>query len=552
MKIFIGGSTYLTGQGPASGVGVAVDGDAIVAVGTDAEIRALAAPDAEVIDLAGGLLSPSFVDSHLHPVMGGLELGQCNLVPAGNREECLQLIRDYVEAYPDREWVVGGGWQMSWFPGGTPTKDLLDEICPDRPVSLSNADHHGTWVNSLALELAGVTAQTPDPVDGRIERDADGNPAGTLHEGAAYIVDTLRPDETFDSLYAALLRAQAHCFALGITGWQDAGVVIRDGIDHLDVYRRAVESGDLKARVTGALWYDRQGGEHQVEELFARRASIDADAARFDVGTVKIMLDGVVENFTAALSKPYLDACGHETHNSGLSFIDPEMLKRIVTRLDGGGTQLHFHALGDRAVTEALDALQAAAEANGGADHRHSLAHLQVVQRRDVERFAELGAIANIQPYWARNEDQMSLLTLPFIDPELATRQYPFHDFIDSGVRLAGGSDWPVSSADPLAAIQVAVTRISEIAALEKEAFIPEQAIPMTAAWDAYTSGSAFLNHRDHLTGSIEVGKLADLVVLSANPFATPPRSIIESRVLSTWIGGEQVYAAPASTAPAP
>lgn len=542
MKAFIGGSTYITGHGPAIGIGVAVDGDTIVQVGPDAEIAALVSDPHDIVDLAGGLLSPGFVDSHLHPAMGGLELGQCNLVPASGREECLAIIRDYVAAHPEDEWIVGGGWQMSWFPGGTPTRELLDEICPDRPVSLANADHHGTWVNSLALQLAGITAETPDPIDGRIERDEEGNAAGTLHEGAAYLVDELRPAYSFEELYAALLRAQQHCFELGITGWQDAAVVDRDGVDHLDVYRQAIESGDLKARVSGALWYERERGEPQVDDLIARRATVVADPAVFDAGTVKIMVDGIAENFTAAMSKPYLDACGHETGNSGLSFVDPEALKRVVSRLDASGAQLHFHALGDRAVTEALDALQVAVEANGEGDNRHSLAHLQIVQSRDVERFAEVSAVANIQPYWARNEAQMTELTLPFLDPDLAARQYPFHDFVERGVRLAGGSDWPVSSANPLAGMQVAVTRIAEIAEEAKEPFIPEQAISLVDAWDAYTIGSSYLNHRDHLTGSIEVGKLADLVVLSSDPFSTEPRSITKSRVVSTWIGGEQVY----------
>lgn len=542
MKVFVGGSTYLTGRGPAQGIGVAVDGDAIVAVGPDAEFARLVDDGAEVIDLKGGLLSPSFQDSHLHPIMGGLELGQCNLVPAANRDECIELIRNYVDRYPDREWVVGGGWQMSWFPGGTPTRQLLDEICEDRPISLSNADHHGTWVNTLALKLAGITAQTPDPDDGRIERDAEGGPSGTLHEGAARLVDQFRPPRTFDELYAALLRAQEHCLSLGITGWQDAAVTIEGDIDVVDVYLRAVSSAELKARVTAALWYDRQKPESQVDELLARRSGVPADPARFDAGTVKIMMDGVAENFTAAMSKPYLDACGHETSNRGISFIAPDVLKRIVQKLDASGVQLHFHALGDRAVTESLDALEAAVLANGTADHRHSLAHLQVVQRDDVHRFADLGAVANLQPYWARNEDQMSELTLPFLDAQLAQRQYPFQDFVDESVPLAGGSDWPVSSANPLAAIQVAVTRIAEVAIAEREPFIPEQAISTVAAWDAYTIGSSRLNHRDEITGSIEVGKRADLVVLSSNPFAGPPRSIVESRVVSTWIDGECVY----------
>ncbi|HWI30049.1 MAG TPA: amidohydrolase [Microbacterium sp.] len=515
-----------------------------MAVAPDAEIRDLGSPDGRVVDLAGGLVSASFVDSHLHPIMGGFELGQCNLVGAADAEECKALIRAYVDAHPDDEWIVGGGWQLSWFPGGTPTSDILDEICPDRPVSLANADHHGSWVNSRALALAGITAETPDPVDGRIERSADGAPSGTLHEGAAYLVDRVRPAVSPDELYAALLRAQEHCLALGITGWQDAAVQVRDGVDHLDVYRRALRDGSLKARVTAALWYDRQESEDQVAALLERRASVDEDPARFDADSVKIMVDGIAENFTAAMTQPYRDACGHETTNAGLSFVDVEVLGRVVAALDAAGTQVHFHALGDRAVVEALDAVANAARQNGTTGRRHHLAHVQVVQSADVRRFAELGAVANIQPYWARNEAQMTELTLPFLHPDLATRQYPFAEFAAAGVRLAGGSDWPVSSADPLAGMQVAVTRVAEVADEAKEPFLPEQALTLVQAWDAYTVGSSFVNRRENLTGAIAEGMLADLVVLAVNPFTVEPREIADCRVASTWIGGEPVYEA--------
>lgn len=547
MPIFVGGSTYITGRGPVVGMGVAVHGERIALVAPDDEVRAFGSPDGVVVDLDGGLLSPSFVDSHLHPVMAGLELGQCNLVGARDADEAVQRIRAYVESHPDDEWIVGGGWQMSWFPGGTPTAELLDAICADRPVSIANADHHGTWVNSAALALAGITSETPDPIDGRIERIADGSPAGTLHEGAAYLVDRLRPSLTEDDLYQALLKAQQHCFALGITGWQDAAVPIRDGIDFLDLYRRALREGTLKARVTAALWFDRQQPESQVEDLLARRASVTEDPARFDADTVKIMVDGVAENFTAAMSLPYRDACGHETTNAGLSFVATDVLGRVVAALDAAGTQLHFHALGDRAVTETLDALADATAENRSSGLRHNLAHLQVVQKADVARFAELGAVANMQPYWARNEAQMSELTLPFLHPALADRQYPFAEFAAAGVPLAGGSDWPVSSANPLAGIQVAVTRIAEIAEDAKEPFLPEQALTLRDAWEAYTVGSNYINRRDHIVGTIAVGKLADLAVLAIDPFAVAPREIAAIPVISTWIGGERVYMADAA-----
>ncbi|MGW7522141.1 amidohydrolase [Streptomyces sp. NPDC054783] len=535
--LFTGGPV-LTADGRTA-TAVAVTGDRITAVGHD-ELRGLAGPRTDVVDLAGRLLLPGFQDAHVHPVPAGLELGQCDLSGTTTAEETVATVRAYAEAHPEREWILGGGWSMEAFAGGTPTKELLDAVVPDRPVYLPNRDHHGAWVNSRALQLAGIGRDTPDPADGRIERDAAGEPGGTLQEGAMQLVGRLTPPATPADRLAALLHAQRHLHALGITAWQDALVGDFLGMDDpAEAYRAAARDGSLTARVRGALWWDRERGAEQIPELVEKRAALSH--GRFRAGTVKLMLDGVAENGTAALLDPYLDRCGCATANRGKSFVDPEQLPEYVTELDALGFQCHFHALGDRAVRDALDAVETARAANGPGDTRPHLAHLQVVHPDDVPRFARLGATANIQPLWAAHEPQMDELTIPFLGAERAAWQYPFGALLRSGARLAAGSDWPVSSPDPLQGVHVAVNRVEPGGS--GPVFLPHERLGLADALTAYTAGSAYVNHLDD-TGRVAVGALADLVVLDRDPFAGPPEAIAETAVALTYVGGERVYAA--------
>lgn len=534
-----------TGTGePLRGHAVAVSGDRILAVLPEPEASALIDERTRVVDLGGALLSPGFQDAHVHPVSAGVELLMCNLAEATDAADAVARVKAYADANPDEAWIQGGGWSMDHFPGGAPVRALLDAVVPDRPVLLMSRDHHSTWANTAAITAAGIDASTPDPADGRVERESDGTPAGTFHEGAGDLFDHVRPPIGADLAYAGLLRAQEELLALGITGWQDAWVGSGLGgvQDVASVYRRALAEGTLRAHVVGAQWWERSGGLEQVGEMAARRAEFAAlDHGRFTLGTTKIMVDGVAENQTAAMLTPYRDVHGHDTANSGLSFIDPALLRDIVTQLDAAGFQVHFHALGDRAVREALDAVEAAREANGPSDGRHHLAHLQVVEERETARFAELDAVANIQALWATHEDQIDELTLPFLQDGAEARQYPFGDLVRHGARLAAGSDWPVSSADPMDAIHIAVTRVAP--GLDAEPLGgPHQRLDLATAMAAYTSGTAWVNHRDHDTGYVREGYLANLVVLDPDPFALPADEIHRSTVVSTWIEGEPVY----------
>jgi len=530
----------------SGGAAVAVRGGRVVAVGAhgDRDVRDAAGPGREVVDLNGRALLPGFQDAHAHPAFAGLTMVRCNLIGAQSLDEALARIARYIAGHPDAEWIAGSGWRMEWFASGTPSRQLLDQHTGGRPAFLVNRDVHGAWANTRALELAGIGPGTPDPPDGRIEREADGGPQGTLHEGAATLVGRHVPAASLEEKVQGLLLAQEHLHARGITAWQDA--IVGDYLgnpDPLPAYLAAAQAGKLTARVRGALWWDRHRGGDQFEELLARRE--EGQAGRFTAGTVKIMQDGVAENFTAGMIEEYLDSCGCQGGGRGLSYVPPDVLREQVTRLDAAGFQVHLHAIGDRAVREALDAVQAARTANGPSGGRHHIAHLQVMHPADVPRFAALGVTANIQALWAAHEPQMDELTIPFLGPERAGRQYLFGDLLRSGARLAAGSDWAVSSANPMRAVHVAVNRsLPGAVGAEAEPFLPAQGLELAEALAAYTAGSAYVNHLDGDggTGAIEPGMLADLVVLERDPFTHPPGDLGSTRVLATYVQGDAVY----------
>lgn len=542
--VFHGGPVFTADTVRSRAHAVAVSGGRILAVGGD-EVRDLIGPRTEVVDLGGRLLVPGFQDAHVHPVWGGLDMLRCDLAEYGDAPQYLDAIGRYVAAHPDDEWILGGGWQMSAFPGGTPRAEALDAVTGDRPAFFPNRDGHGAWVNSAALRAAGIDRDTPDPADGRIERNPDGTPSGTLHEGAMALVNRLLPEEPLERMTEALLVGQRYLHSFGITAWQDAIVgPYGDAGDPGPAYLRAAAEGTLTARVVGALWWDRSAGLEQIPILQERRERYRG--GRFAATSIKIMQDGVAENFTASMLEPYGDGHGHPTDNSGISFVDPEILSRAVPILDADGFQVHFHAIGDRAVRECLDAVARAVEKNGRRDNRHHIAHIQVVHPDDIPRFRELGVAANMQSLWATYEPQMVDLTLPFLGEPRSAWQYPFGDLLRSGAVLAAGSDWSVSSPDPMAAIHTAVNRKAAPGHEEGEydAFLPEQAIDLATSLAAYTAGSAWVNHLEADTGTIEVGKFADLALLDRDPFAGPADLIGATRVLQTFVEGERVYAA--------
>lgn len=545
--LFTGGAVFTGSGAPLEGIAVAVTGQRISAVVPETEAESLVGPETQRVHLHGALLSPGFQDAHIHPTSGGVEALQCDLTSAENAEHAVRLIAEYAAANPDEPWILGGGWSMDHFDGGSPLRGLIDAVVSDRPVLLMSRDHHSSWANTAAIKAAGLHAGTEDPIDGRIEREADGFPAGTFHEGAGELFAEVKPTATAELTYRGLLHAQEQLIALGVTGWQDALIGINGPVaDSSTAYRRAIEEGALRMHVVGAQWWQRDKGLEQIDDILRYRDECEAfgQTERFQAGTVKIMVDGVAENFTASMLTPYRDAHGHDTHNHGISFVDSETLREAVTRLDAAGMQVHFHALGDRAVRDALDAVGAARAANGPSDNRHHLAHLQIVTEADAARFAELCAVANLQMLWATHEDQIDTLTLPFMQEGQEARQYPFGDLVRGGARLAAGSDWPVSSANPIEAIMIGVTRVAP--GIEQDPIGGEhQRLSIEDAFAAYTSGTAYVNHRDHDTGYVREGYLANLITIDPNPFAVPAEEIHLSSVVSTWIEGANVYTRP-------
>ena len=406
-KVFVNGHVRTFDAALPSVTALAVRQGRIVAVGDRSAAVAAAGSGAEVVDLAGGLLVPGLRDSHIHPMLGGLDQLACDLTAAPPTVEgYVDRVADYATDNPGRHWLSGGGWAMTAFPGGLPTAAMLDPVTGSRPCYLVIRDRHGAWVNTAALRLAGITAGTPDPEDGRIERYPDGSPTGLLHEGATRLVSDLMPVPDLGHCVRALLRAQEYLHSLGFTGWHDA--IIGDYLgypDAYDAYRRADATGELTASVTGALWWDRGRGLEQIPAMVARRAE-SLQGKRFRATAVKIMVDGIVENGTAALLSPYL---GGHLCGSGKQFVGPEDLLSAVASLDAEGFQVHMHAIGDAAVRMALDAIEALPDPGR---LRHQLAHLQVVDPSDVPRFGALGAVANVQMLWACLDEQMVALAV--------------------------------------------------------------------------------------------------------------------------------------------
>lgn len=536
--VLTGGRIFTSDPARSWAQALAVRAGRVVAVGGDRDVRPQVGPRTRVIELRGRTVTPGFGDAHVHPTHGGLARIRCELHDARGLDAYLGIVATYARQHPDAEWIMGGGWSLADFPGGLPRREDLDRVVPDRPVFLPNRDVHDAWVNTKALEVAGITADTPDPRDGRIARDADGTPLGTLHEGAMDLVARHAPETDEADMRRALVEGQRYLHSLGITAWQDAWITDADQAAYLAL----AASGELTGRVVGALWWDRSRGLEQIDELVERRER--GHLGRYAATSVKLMVDGIVENQSAAMLAPYFGVHGHLTDNAGLSFIDPETLKRAVVRIDALGFQPHFHALGDRAVREALDAVEAARRVNGWSDTRPQLAHLQVVHGEDLPRFRRLGALANAQPYWAVHEAQMDELTLPVLGPDASGRQYPWRSLRRHGATLVMGSDWAVSTPDPFLQMEVAVNRVSDESRGAKPPFLPEERLELVDILAAATAGSAYANHLDQ-TGTLAAGMLADLAILDRDLFDAGEGPIGETHVLGTFVEGVAVHEAP-------
>ena len=508
---------------------------AFIAVGSNSEIEPLIGPATQTIDLSGNMAIPGFHDAHVHPTMGGYALLGCGLENETSVDEIIDKVTTCSKQGGDG-WLEGHAFDLALFGQDGPNKALLDKIDTDRPIILLASDGHSAWANSRALELTGITAETLDPPLGVIERDANGEPSGTLRETAQELVRAIMPAPTLESNIKALEAGIRHLNSLGITSYIDAWV----GLEDYQSYQALDLAGSLTARVVTSLTYESGFAKHygdDFEQVLANRGTYESERLSHD--SVKLFLDGVMEGETAALLEPYVGKHGQK----GELILDPEALANAITRFDKMGLQVHMHAIGDRAVRAGLDGIEAAQRQNGVTDNRHHISHLQMIHVDDIERFSALDTAANFQAIWAEPDEWILELNLPVLGEERVQAMYPIASVERAGGLIVGGSDWNVDSADPLAAIEVAMRRQDP---LEKAGPVlnERERVSLSTMIAAYTINAAWLMHQEDKTGSIEVGKQADIAILDRQLFEIPAPEISEVRVLLTMLAGDIIYSA--------
>jgi predicted amidohydrolase YtcJ len=531
--VFTNARVYTVDADRSEAEAVAIDGGRIVYVGSDAGAEPYIGEATTVVDLDRKLLLPAFQDAHIHPISGGIEVLACDLAGEADLAGYRAAIAACAETAGDKPWITGGGWSMAAFgPGARADRRILDELVPGRPAFMTSADGHTAWVNSSALEIAGIDSETPDPPGGVIDRDPEtGEPVGSLQETAIDLVARHVPEATREERVAGLEYARDLLHGYGITALQSGYT----DPDDLPVIVALDEAGQLDLRFSANILWNADADFEQIDEILELRDRFTTGNLR--TGGVKIFQDGVMENYTAAMLEPYRT----EEGGRGKPRFEPAWLAEIVKRLDAAGLQVHIHAIGDAAIRQALDAFEAARAANGPSDLRHHIAHLQIIHPDDIPRFGELGVVANFQPLWAYADEYVTELTWPFIGEEEARWMYPIRSVWDAGGTVAFGSDWSVSTPDPFAQIETAVTRVDAINH-DTPVMNPEQRISVEQAIAAFTINSAYVNHLDATTGSIEVGKFADLIVLDRDLFAIDPEEISDTKVLLTLFEGEAVH----------
>ena len=538
--VFKNGRIYTVDPSRSVRQALAVTGNTISAVGRDAEIEAWVGPDTRVIDLAGRFVMPGLIDTHSHPIFGAVNAAKCSLLDVSPTLEAIgPVIRQCLADRP----ATGDGWlevvQLYNYGFEATAKDL-DAIEATRPLAVSGNDGHTLWANSRALELAGVTAATSDPPGGKIMRDAAGNPTGAFADTAMELVLDHIPLPSIAGAAALTETALEGMIANGLTSVTDAYVTRREA----PVWQLLQSTGRLKMRVRAAIYLedlsDDSDGTIALIAAMAKAGTTDPDFLRMD--TVKIFADGVMEapTQTAALLEPYLDANGAPTDNRGELYFDQDTMNSLVTKLDRAGLTVHVHAIGDWAVRASLDAFEAAFDANGASGNRHQIAHLQLVDPADFPRFAELGVIANFQLDWAKRDASNTGPIEPYLGPERYRWLYPAGSLRRAGAMIAGGSDWDVSSYDPFHAMEHGITRVERGSA--QPPLGENEGLTIGDVIDAYTINAAIAARQDATTGSLEVGKRADLVILDRDITAIDPATLDDTEVLATWIDGKLVY----------
>lgn len=534
--VFINGGVYTVDKNRSWSEAVAVADGEIVFVGADEDARAFIGTQTNVIDLHGKMLMPGFHDGHAHIRYGGTASWGCDLQGELDPSRIRSLLLDCVSShdYGADEWVLGGGWPPAAFADANPSRAMLDEVFGTRPAVFFDLFGHNAWVNSRALELAGIDSDTADPANGVIVRDPDtGEATGTLRDAAMELVDELLPEMTAEQRYAGLLEGLRQANSFGITAFIEPGV----SEDNISLFMDADRRGDLTARVVASLSPINEIPGNFGQAIFDLLAGRDRFSSTYlDVDSVKVYIDGVIETRTSTMIEPYLDGSNFPP------FYAQDELNTLYQRLDEMNLQIHTHAIGDGAIRIALNAYEHALFENGENDNRHQIVHLQLIDEEDIPRFAELNVAANFQCMWCYPDVYIDL-AVDIVGEDRANRFYPVRSVRDAGGMLVGGSDWDVSSLNPLDAIETAVRRQDPFAATGR-VLGENQEIDLATAIDMYTRNGAYIMRLEDKSGAIEVGKRADLIVLDRNLFDIPLTEVNEAQVLLTMMDGRTVYSA--------
>jgi predicted amidohydrolase YtcJ len=513
---------------------VAVQGNRILSVGSNRSVKRLAGRQTLVIDAHGGAVIPGFNDSHVHFLDGSLRLAQVDLKDCPTPDQIASKLRDYVAGHAADPWILGHGWFYTAFPGGLPTRQLLDAVVSDKPAFLISYDFHSGWANTAALKAAGITRATQNPSNGIVVKDANGEPTGVLKEEAAMgLMDSVLPKPSRTEQVNALRAGIREAHRFGVTSVQNAN----GDADEIAVWDELKRSNDMRLRMYHSLSAG-PGFSEADADRFEQIRKRHPDDPLLKTGAVKLMVDGVIESHTAAMLEPYTNRPTPGTPN-----FTPEDLNRIVALLDRRGWQVWIHAIGDRGIRMALDAFQAAAKANRAParGRRHRIEHIESIDPADIPRFGALGVIASMQPFHANPDPSMGSVWSENIGPERASHGWLWHSISDAGARLTFGSDWPVVTMDPRVGMQVAANRMSPKSE-PAGGWIPSQRLPLTKVIDAYTSGAAYASFDEQRKGSLAKGMLADVVVLSTDIFAAPPERVLDAKVDVTIFDGKVVY----------
>jgi hypothetical protein len=537
--ILRGGRVYTVDPGTPWAEAVAVRGDRIARVGSDAEVMALRGPATRVIDLPGRLVLPGFNDGHTHFLDGAIGLTQVDLAGAVTLPEIQERVRAYAAAHPEEPWILGFGWVYSTFPDRLPHRRDLDAAVADRPALLYSYDGHTAWVNSAALRAAEIDAGTPDlPASkGAIVREPKTRaPTGALKEGAMGLVERVVPRPAREQKLMALRQGLRHAASLGVTSIQNCS----GGQDEIDLYAQLDRQGELTLRTRTAFTVPDNPVE--VNDAFIAKLTAARDAhrdGRVQAGTVKFFADGVIESNTAAMLAPY----ANEPAVRGTPHYDARQLEAMVRRVDAAGLQIYIHAIGDAGVRMALDALETAVRERPGHRRRHRLEHIETIDAADIPRLGKIGVLAGMQPYHAYPEPNLLTVWAANIGPERVTRAFAWNALAAAGARLVFGSDWPVVTLDPIPGIHNAVLR-QDTEGRPEGGWVPEQRVTLEQAIAAYTINGAWASFEEDVKGSIREGMLADLAVLSQDLFRIPPGDIHRTKVVLTVFDGRVVYEA--------